>query len=345
MSVTDPGSNEWLAQVNEEIIDAGRPIIDPHHHLWKSRFNRNYLLPELWSDTGSGHNIIKTVFMECRAFYLREGPEHMRPIGETRYISKLAKQSSEPSNDNSDIAGIVAHADLTLAGNSKELLNEVLDQHEAIAGGLFKGIRHSAARDKRPKDLFIVSNAPNYLYREESFRKGIKVLASRNLTYDSWHYHHQNLDFLALARAVPDCIMILDHFGTPIGVGTYRSNRDQIFQQWKEDIAELAKCENVYAKLGGLAMPDNGFDWHLGQCPPSSDALVQHQEKYYHHTIECFGAERCMFESNFPVDRLSINYHTLWNAFKKMTSDFSESEKHSLFFGTAEKVYSLRTDC
>jgi L-fuconolactonase len=274
MSVTDPGSDEWLAQVNEEIIDEDRPIIDPHHHLWKSRFNRNYLLPELWSDTGSGHNIIKTVFMECHAFYLREGPEHLRPIGETQYISDLAKKSSASGNKNATIAGIVAHADLTLAGRSEELLNEILDQHQAIAGELFKGVRHSAARDKRPEDLFIVSGAPNHLHRKKSFRQGIKVLANRKLTYDTWHYHHQNLDFLDLARAFPDCTMILNHFGTPLGVGTYRSSREQIFQRWKEDIAELAKCENVYAKLGGLAMPDNGFDWHLGQRPPSSNIFI-----------------------------------------------------------------------
>ena len=136
--------------------------------------------------------------------------------------------------------------------------------------------------------------------------------------------------------------MVLDHFGTPLGVGIYRNRKDEIFHKWKQEISDIARCENVYAKLGGLAMPDNGFDWHKAKRPPSSDQFLKAQEKYYMHTIECFGPTRCMFESNFPVDRLSINYHVLWNAFKKMTADFSEDEKHALFYGTAEKVYSLQ---
>ena len=94
MSELEPGSNPWLAQIEEEILDPGRAIIDPHHHLWKKRFNRDYLLPELWGDTGSGHNIVKTVFIECRAFYRREGEEHLKSVGETETIAALASESS-----------------------------------------------------------------------------------------------------------------------------------------------------------------------------------------------------------------------------------------------------------
>lgn len=336
--------NAWLAQIQEDIVEPDRRIIDPHHHLWKKRFGWDYLLPELSEDTNSGHNIEKTMFMECRAFYYREGPEHLRPVGETEAIAGFAHSAGNESENQAQIAGIVAHADLTLAGESSELLLETLAGHRDKGGGLFRGIRHSAARDKRPEDLFIVSPAPSYLHGKESFRKGVKVLAEQGLSYDSWHYHHQNLDFLDLARAVPDCTMVLDHFGTPLGVGIYRSRRDEIFQQWKQDIAEIAKCANVYAKLGGLAMPDNGFPWHEADCPPGSDEIIKTQQRYYLHTIECFGPERCMFESNFPVDKLSVSYHVIWNAFKKMTADFSEPEKHAMFYGTAEKVYSLKSE-
>ncbi|PCJ26250.1 MAG: amidohydrolase [SAR86 cluster bacterium] len=342
MTALTPGSDLWLHQVKEEILEPERPIIDPHHHLWKKRFNRDYLLPELWSDTNSGHNIVKTLFMECRAFYDRDSPEHLMSVGETKYIAQLARQSQKTKNQQAYIAGIVAHVDLCLAGESEELLLEALEQHRQCSDGLLKGIRHSAARDKHPEDLFIVSSAPAYLHGKESFRKGIRILADQGLTYDTWHYHHQNLDFLDLARAVPECTMVLDHFGTPLGVGVYKHCREEIFQEWKQEIREIAKCENVYAKLGGLAMPDNGFGWHNAECPPTSDELLHAQQKYYMHTIECFGPERCMFESNFPVDRLSINYHVLWNAFKKMAMDFNEEEKHALFYATAEKVYSLQ---
>ena len=342
MSKLEPGSNPWLAQIEEEILDPGRAIIDPHHHQWKKRFNRDYLLPELWTDTGSGHNIVKTVFIECRAFYRREGEQHLKSVGETQTIAALASQSRANNSNKAYIAGIVSHSDLTLAGESEEKLLEALEQHRAASNGLLRGIRHSAARDKRPEDLFIVGSAPPYLHGKEAFRKGLRIIAEQGLTYDTWHYHHQNLDFLDLARAVPNCTMVLDHFGTPLGVGIYKNSRDEIFQKWKAQIREISKCPNVYAKLGGLAMPDNGFGWHLQSRPPNSDEFIKEQQKYYMHAIECFGPERCMFESNFPVDRLSINYHVLFNAYKKMVTDFSEDEKHAMFYATAEKVYSLK---
>lgn len=335
----EPGSDAWLAQVSEEIIEPERPIIDPHHHLWMKRFGRNYLLPELWADTGSGHNVVKTVFMECRAFYLRDGPEHLRPTGETRYVADLARQSADRTGA-AKVAGIVAHADLTLA-QQPELLFDVLQQHTEICAGMLRGIRHAGARDKHPEDLFIPGSAPPYLYGKESFRAGLRILAELGLTYDTWHFHHQNQDFIELARAVPECTMILDHFGTPLGVGIYRGARDAIFQQWREDMVELARCENVYVKLGGLAMPDNGFGWHQNSRPPGSDEFVAAQGRYYRHMIDCFGPARCMFESNFPVDRLSINYQILFNAFKKLAAPYSEAEKHDLFYATAARVYRL----
>jgi len=339
MSKPVPGTDAWLDQVMEDIVDPDRPIIDPHHHLWKKRFDRDYLLEDLWQDTASGHNVHKTVFVECRAFYLREGPDHLKPTGETTYVSDLAQQSLQQS-EQARIAGIVAHADLML-GRDPEKLNEVLDAHRDICKGLFRGIRHAGARDNRPEDLLIPGPAPAYLYGREDFRQGLRVLADHDLVYDTWHYHHQNEDFCELAEAIPETTMVLDHFGTPLGVGIYRGSRDAIYQQWKDDIRRLSRCPNVYAKLGGLAMPDNGFGWDKRDMPPTSDEFVAAQSRYFMHTIECFGPERCMFESNFPVDRLSMSYHVVWNGFKKMVADFSEQDKHALFYGTAEKVYRL----
>jgi L-fuconolactonase len=339
MTSASPGSTEWLDQVREDIIDPARPIIDPHHHLWRKRFDRDYLLDDLWADTGSGHNVRQTVFIECRAFYDKDAPEHLQSLGETRTITGLARQSrSRP--EQAHINGIVAKVDLTL-GNRPELLRETLAAHADIAGSLLKGIHHSGARDARPEDLLIPGQAPAYLYGRENFREGLRILGELGLSYDTWHYHHQNVDFCDLAEAVPDTTLILDHFGTPLGVGIYRGAGDSIFTQWKQDISRLSRCPNVYAKLGGLAMPDNGFGWDKGKQPPDSDEFVARQKRYYMHTIECFGPERCMFESNFPVDRLSVSYHVLWNAFKKLVADFSEDEKHAMFFGTAEKVYKL----
>jgi predicted TIM-barrel fold metal-dependent hydrolase len=338
MSKPQPGTQAWLDQHVEEILEPERPIIDPHHHLWKKRPGGDYLLENLWADTCSGHNIVKTLFMECRAFYLREGPEHLRPTGETLYVSEQARLSSE-AEGKAEIAGIIAFADLTLADTAPELLEEVLARHEEICEGRFRGIRHAGARDKHPEHLTIPLQAPPYLYGKESFRQGLRVLAGKGLTYDTWHYHHQNQDFIELAQAIPECTLVLDHFGTPLGVGLYRGCRDEIFRQWKQDMRALSRCENVYVKLGGLAMPDNGFGWDQADRPPGSDEIVASQEQYYRHMIDCFGPERCMFESNFPVDRLSVSYGVLWNAFKKMAAHYSEAEKQALFYGTAANVY------
>jgi L-fuconolactonase len=332
-----PGTNEWLDQVVEEIIDPGREIVDPHHHLWQGNRWYDYMLEELWYDTGSGHNITKTVFVECRSSYRNEGPEHLKPIGETECVAEVAGQSAKGGDDQARIAGIVAKADLTLGG----LVEETLDAHEAAGKGLFRGIRHAGAREEQPEALMIQVPALRDLFAREDFREGVRLLGRRALTYESWHYHHQIKSYTELAKAAPDTVIILDHFGTPLGVGPYEGKREEIFKNWKDDIAELAQCENVFAKLGGLAMPDNGFGWHLGAVPPTSDEFVAVQKRYYLHAIDCFGPERCMFESNFPVDRLSISYPVVWNGFKKMVADFSEDEKNMMFSGTATKVYHL----
>ena len=334
MNELQPGADAWLDQVREEALEPDRPIIDPHHHLWKKRFGRDYLLPEFGRDTGSGHNIVKSVFMECQAFYLREGPEHLRPSGETNYISELARQSE--SVGETVIAGIVAYADLRLSDTT--MLGELLDLHKETCGGRLRGIRQCAAVDRRAP-LFIDVQAPENLYGDRRFRDGLRELARRNLVFDAWHYHHQMRDFIELARALPECTFVLDHFGTPLGIGSWRTQ--EVFPQWRQDIAKLARCQNVYAKLGGLAMPDNGYGWHEAPRPPDSNEFVAAQKRWYLHTIHCFSPRRCMFESNFPVDRLSISYQVLWNGFKKMVEDFSEAEKQALFHDTAARVYRI----
>ena len=197
-----PGSDAWLNQVQEDIIDPARRIVDPHHHLWRKRFNRDYLLQDLWADTGSGHRIEQTVFVECRAFYDKDAPEHLQSLGETRVISEIAAQSraaQAAANNKSEITGIVAKVDLRL-GEQPDRLREVIGQHAAIAGPLLKGIRHSGAHDARTEDLSIPGTAPAYLYGKESFRQGLRILGELGLTFDTWHYHHQNEDFILARR-------------------------------------------------------------------------------------------------------------------------------------------------
>jgi predicted TIM-barrel fold metal-dependent hydrolase len=271
------------------------------------------------------------VFVECGAAYDRGGDDAWAPVGETVFVTGEAERSVRQV-----MGGIVAHADLTGAA-----LDDVLDAHEEAAHGRFRGIRHAGSHALHPEVLRIPGRAPAGLYADQTFRAGVARLGERGLSYDTWHYHYQNRDFLDLARSVPGTTMVLDHFGTPLGVGPYASQREHIFGQWTTDIADIARCENVVAKIGGLAMPDNGFGWHTADRPPTSDEFIEAQGRYYLHTIEQFGPDRCMFESNFPVDRLSLSYRTVWNAFKKLVADFSADERDAMLRGTAARVYRL----
>lgn len=326
--------DQWLQSYTEEIVAPEREIVDPHHHLWRHAGLDPYLLKDFRFDTASGHNILKSVFIECGAEYYSDGPEHLRPVGESEFVAALAQRSE--LDGGTVIAGIVAHADLR-----HESLSEILSAHAEAGQGRFRGIRHALARAPEGIELMIPGGSPKDLYADQKFQAGVRALGKANLSYDSWHYHFQNVEFLALAQAAPDTVMVLDHFGTPLGVGPYASQRQEIFTQWQKDVAALSQCENVVAKLGGMAMPDNGFGWMGRETPPSSDEFVAAQSDYYHHMIECFGPQRCMFESNFPVDKLSISYPVLWNALKKIAANYSETERDALFSGTASRVYAL----
>jgi predicted TIM-barrel fold metal-dependent hydrolase len=326
---------DWLASVDEEVIDPERRIVDPHHHFFvETELFPHYRLEDLWADTAT-HNVVQTVFAQCGECYRKDGPEALRPVGETEWVAGIAAQASaQPAS--AQIAGIVGDADLRLGAG----VREVLEAH-AEASSLFRGIRHVACWD----DSGVVQNAEGAVdartYQEPKFREGLAVLADMGLSYDAYHYHHQTPYLVELARAYPQATIVLDHLGTPLGVGPYEGKRDEVFGIWEKGIRELASCPNVFVKLGGLAMPWNGFGFDSAAKPPSSDELVAVQGRYYQHVIEQFGAERCMFESNFPVDKLSLSYKVLWNAFKKMTAGASEDEKDALFRGTASRVYRL----
>lgn len=331
-----PGTDEWLAQIVEPIVDAEREIVDPHHHLWPTGGALPYGVDELVADTMGGHRIAETVFIECRASYRTDGPDHLRPVGETEFVASAAAELAERFPDAPPITGIVAHADL-----SDDRLEQILDGHDEVSGGRLRGIRDALARSLDPEAHSIPGHYAHGKAQNPDFRRGVRRLGERGLTYDTWHFHFQNADFADLARAVPATTMVLDHFGTPVGVGRFEGRHDEIFEQWKLDIAEVAACENVVAKLGGLAMPDNGFGFHDAATPPTSDEFLAVQRRWYEHAIECFGPTRCMFESNFPIDRFSLSYDVLWNALKRLAGQYSESEKDAMFAGTARRVYGL----
>ncbi|MEM9620585.1 MAG: amidohydrolase family protein [Pseudomonadota bacterium] len=326
----------WLAQVTEDIIDPERPICDPHHHLWDDD-NNPYLLPELLADTGSGHNIVSTVFVECSAMYRASGEEAMRPVGETEFVNGVAAMSAS-GRYGAMLAchGIVSYADLTLG----DAVGPVLDAHMGLSER-FRGIRHAAGWDASEQVRNSHTRPPQGLFLQDDFRAGFQQLADRGLSFDAWLYHPQISELTDLARTFPDVTIVFDHFGGPLGIGPYAGQQDAIFSQWQIDVAELARCPNVYAKLGGIVMPINGFDFHKKDKPANSDEIVAATGRYHRTAIDLFGPERCMFESNFPVDKQSCSYPVLWNAFKKIANDFSEADKQSLFHDAAATAYRL----
>ncbi|MCE9649167.1 MAG: amidohydrolase family protein [Parvibaculum sp.] len=330
-------NDEWLGQVREEIIDPDLPIIDPHHHLWDFPGSR-YMLDELNADTGSGHNVRATVFVECTAMYRAEGPEHLKPVGETEFVNGIAAQSASGLyGEMRACKGIVGFADLALGA----AVEEVLEAHIIAAPDRFRGIRHASAFDDSDEVRPSHTNPPKFLFGQSEFREGFAKLANYGLSFDAWLFHHQIPELTALARAFPETTIILDHFGGPLGIGPHEGRRSEIFAQWMTDMVDLSECPNVVAKIGGINMAVNGFDWHKRDTPPTSDELVAATQDYYLHTIDAFGPDRCMFESNFPVDKLSCSYAVLWNAFKKIASGFSPEEKTALFHDTAKRVYRL----
>ena len=327
---------EWLAKVTEDIIDEDQKICDPHHHLW-DRPGSRYLLDELLADTDSGHNIVSTVFVECASMYRAGGDDASRSVGETEFVNGVAAMSASGGYGDTKVCnGIVGFADLCLGS----AVGEVLDAHIA-ASSRFRGIRHSASWDASDEIRNSHSNPPQSLYMNAQFRKGFAELGKRGLSFDAWLFHPQISELTDLANAFPDTTIILDHFGGPLGIGPYAGKKDEIFRVWKSDLMELARCKNVYAKLGGMLMTLNGFGFHKRKSPATSNEIVTATGRYHRHAIDLFGVERCMFESNFPVDKRSCSYHVLWNAFKKLVEDASGSEKDALFHDTACRAYRI----
>ena len=326
----------WLSQHVEEILEPERPICDPHHHLWDHPDNP-YLLPQLLGDTQSGHNIVSTVFVECGSMYRQQGDVAAKPLGETEFVNGVgAMMSSGYYGPMQGCAGIVGFADL-LRG---EAIGAVLDEHMRLSPR-FRGVRHACAFDASEDIRKSHVDPPEHLYLRDDFRAGFGELGKRGLSFDAWMFHPQISELTALAKAFPDTSIILDHFGGPLGIGPYACKQDEIFPQWQKDIEALAACSNVSAKLGGIVMPINGFGFHKLARPPSSRDLVEATGRYYQHSIAVFGAERCMFESNFPVDRQSCSYAVLWNAFKRIASEYSAGQCDALFHDTAHRVYRL----
>ncbi len=328
---------EWLAQTVEAILDPSLPIIDPHHHLWDHPQER-YLLDDLLADTASGHDIRATIFVQCGAMYRAEGPEELRSLGETEFVTGAAAMSASGKyGPTRACAGIISMADLTLG----DAVAPVLEAHLAIAGPRFVGVRNRTAWHPSPEIRSNLVSPPPGPLEHPAFHAGARRLAAMGLSLDVWAYHTQMPAVLALARAVPELRLVVDHVGGPLGVGPYAGRRTEVFPEWRRDMLALAALPNVNVKLGGLAMQVGGFNFHHQPKPPGSAALAEAWKPYMEPCIEAFGVNRCMFQSNFPVDKGMCSYPVIWNAFKRLAAGASATERTALFSGTAARHYRL----
>jgi predicted TIM-barrel fold metal-dependent hydrolase len=328
---------DWLALRREDIIDPERPIVDAHHHLW-DRGGQRYMIEEITGDIASGHNIVATVYVDCRSMYRAGGPEALRPVGEVEFANGVAAMSASGGYGSTALcAGIVGHTNLLLG----EAARAVLEAEIAAGNGRFRGIRHASAWDVDASIGGNYSTRPKGLLLDTTFRKGFACLAPLDLSFDAWLFHPQIGELTDLARAFPDTRIVLDHCGGPIGVGSYANRRQEIFPVWRAHIREIAKCRNVVVKLGGLAMRLLGHDFHERPIPPSSEDAAAAWRLYIESCIEAFGPERCMFESNFPPDKGQCSYQVIFNAFKRIAAPYSETEKTALFQKTATDFYRL----
>lgn len=321
---------EWLALRQEAALQPHQRILDAHHHLWDEP-SAPYHAQDLLADIGGGHAVVGTVMVESKARYRQGGPAHLQPVGETEFAVQQAGRDARLCQ------GIVGWADLRLGAQ----LDDALNAHEAAGQGRFKGIRCRAAWSDHPELAGPADGPPAGLLQDPSVQAGARTLGRRGLSLDVWVYHTQLADVVELARACPETAIVLNHVGGPLGIGPFRNQRGQVFDVWRPAIVQLASCPNVCVKLGGLGMPRTGFDFATDDLPPASEALALAWRPYIETCIDAFTPGRCMFESNFPVDKGMLGYTVLWNAFKRLAAGYSADERDALFHGTARRFYRL----
>ena len=334
------GGNDWLALTQEPALEPDLPICDPHHHLWDYRTARipyqRYLLHELADDINSGHNVRSTVFVEARSMYRDSGPEEMRPVGEVEFVQgQAAASASGLYGPGRAAASIVGHANLLLG----ERVEPVLAALQAASPNRFRGIRHSVTWDPHPELENTAAHNMQGQLANDTFRAGARVLARMGLTLEGWMFFPQLPELADFAKAVPDLTIILNHIGGLVRVGPYANRDDEVLSTWRRGIAAVAECPNVVIKLGGMGMPRTGFDWHLRDSPIGSEELAEAMAPFKNYCIEQFGPNRCMFESNFPVDKVSFSYNVMYNAFKRLSQGYTADERAAMFHDTAARVY------
>ena len=335
-------NEDWLNLKREQPLYPDLPIIDPHHHLWDVGFGK-YYVEELLNDINtSGHNVKATVYIMSSSntkIYSKEGPEEYKTLPEIEFATKEGKRSDLIPNNNIKVnASIVGSLDLT-HGNK---LKPVIEKGIEVSEGRLKGIRMLLASHKDPRITSGAVKSDLGLMLHPNFIEGAKCLQDAGLSLDFWIYHTQLLEMERIAKALPDLNIILNHIGGPIHIGEYKGKQALTHREWRPAMMRLSRLPNINVKLGGLGMALNGAKFHLNDQPPSSIELSDTWKPWIYETLNMFGVDKCMFESNFPVDKGSCSYGSLWNAFKTIANEMSEDEKNKLFYENAAKIYKIK---
>ena len=333
------GDADWLTQTMETSLEPDLPICDPHHHLWTHRPEplayQQYLLPELAADINGGHNVRSTVFIEVRAEYRTDGPEEMRPVGEVEFVQKIADESASGAyGPGRAAAAIIGKADLKLG----EGVRPVLEALQAASPNRFRGVRHSVGWDPSPE---VLDREIQGALGSDGYRAGARIMAQMGLVLENSLYFPQLDELADFANSVPDLTIVLNHVGGLLRVGPYANRVNEVLAEWRRGVAVVAKSSNIIMKLGGVGQARYGYDWSDREVPVGSEELAGTLAPLMNYCIEQFGAERCMFESNFPVDKISYSYNVVYNAFKRLSQAYSPTERAALFHDTAKRVYSI----
>ena len=336
-----PVRQEWLNQHIEDPILPNFPIIDPHHHLWDVGFGRYYIEELLEDINSSGHNIEATVYIMSSSntkIYAKDGLEEFKPLTEIEFATSEGKRADLiPDNKVKVNASIVGSVDLTFGSKLEPVLEKAIN----ISEGRLKGIRMLLASHSDPRISSGAVKSDLGLMLHPNFIDGAKCIQNADLSLDFWIYHTQLNEMEKIARALPDLTIILNHVGGPIHLGEYEGKQAVTHREWRSAMIRLSRIPNINVKLGGLGMAVNGAKFHNGKIPPNSVQLSDVWKPWIYETIDMFGFDRCMFESNFPVDKGSCSYGTLWNAFKILATDMSDDEKNKLFSKNAARIYKI----
>lgn len=324
----------WAAQVSETALEPDLPIVDAHHHLWDDERGR-YLAQDLLDDMDSGHNVVATIFVEASAMYRAEGPLSMKPAGEVEFVNGVAATSASGRYGNKRLCkAIVGFADMSLGDGVQPVLEALV----AAGNGRLRGVRYGTCWDTGEAAKFARRQVLRHQLRDPEFRKAFAHLAPMGLSFEAWQFYPQLPEVAELLREFPDTQVILNHTGGVLGVPPH-TDRAQVFEAWRKNIRELAQFPNLTVKLGGLGMRYADWGFQLRATPPSSEEVANAWRPYVETCVEAFGPDRCMMESNFPVDKQSCGYGVLWNAMKRITAGCTASQKQALYMGTAAKVY------